>query len=52
MAPLKGTAAYEYYRTLVSRLLKGAGTGLLQEPAIPDVEELLGDVEDDVDLDA
>lgn len=49
---LKGTNAYEYYKTLVSRLLKGGGMGFLQEPQTPDVEELVGDVEDDGDLDA
>lgn len=52
MAALKGTPAYDYYRTLVSRLLKRGGTGSLPEPVVPDVEELLGDVEEEAEFDA
>lgn len=52
MAALKGTTTYDYYRTLVSRLLKGGSTGSLPEPVVPDVEELLGDVEEEADFDS
>lgn len=50
---LNGTAAYDYYRALVSRLLKGGESAVgLQEPSIPDVQELIGEVEQEADLDA
>lgn len=51
VAALKGTNAYDYYRALVSRLLKGGRASVLQEPELPDMEELLANVEDDGDLD-
>lgn len=51
VAALKGTNAYDSYRALVSRLLKGGRASVLQEPELPDMEELLANVEDDGDLD-
>lgn len=51
VAALKGTNAYDSYRALVSRLLKGGRASVLQEPELPDMEELLASVEEDGDLD-
>lgn len=49
---LKGIAAYDTYRILVSELLKGSDLTELHEPTVSDVDELLmGHVEEDNDID-